>query len=242
MAAKGREIRVLGLPVSDSTMEETLAYIDKTVAEQGYARIVTMNAEIAYLAATDQKVRHIIETADYVTADGSGILWAAERYGTPLKERVSGIDLVQHLLARGKHRFYFLGAHPDVIETAMMKIHSDYPDVSIVGYHDGYFKEEESAAIAQEIAAAQTDILFVAMGFPKQDQWIMEHREETGIHVAIGVGGSLDVLSGNVKRAPKLFQKMGMEWFYRLCTDPKRIKRMMALPKFMSLVKKDCKK
>lgn len=242
MAVKGKEIRILGLPVSTSTMEETLAYIDQIVAERGYSRIVTMNAEIAYRAATDSFARRMVETADYVTADGSGVLWAAERYGTPLKERVSGIDLVQCLLSRGKYRFYFLGARPEVIMAAMKNIRQDYPDAMIVGYHDGYFEEKDSASIVEDIAAARADILFVAMGFPKQDQWLIDHGKESGVHICVGIGGSLDVLSGNVKRAPKIFQKMGMEWFYRLCTDPKRLKRMLALPKFMSLVKKDCKK
>ncbi|MEE0775604.1 MAG: WecB/TagA/CpsF family glycosyltransferase [Bacillota bacterium] len=241
MATKGKEIHVLGLPVVDASMEETLAYIDRVVDEGGFSRIVTMNAEIAYAAATNSEIRSIVETADYITADGSGILWAAERYGTPLRERVSGIDLVQNLLSQGKHRFYFLGAHPEVVEAAVANIRRDYPQAEIVGYRDGYFKEEESPAIAREIAAAQTDILFVAMGFPRQDQWITQYHDAANIHVAIGVGGSLDVLSGNVKRAPRFFQKTGLEWFYRLCADPKRLKRTMALPKFMSLVKKDCK-
>lgn len=238
------EVRILGLKVHNVDMADALAFVDESLDNGGFSRIITLNAEIAYGACDDEKLISLINNADLVTPDGSGILWAADRYGTPLKERVCGIDLLTALLERyndGSHGFYFLGAKAQVAKAAAETIRSNYPNLRFCGYHDGYFGKENSDAMAKEIKASGAEILIVAMGAPFQDLWIAEYGEASGAKVAIGVGGSLDVISGTVKRAPKIVQKLRLEWLYRLLKDLSRWRRVLALPKFMRLVKKQCK-
>lgn len=238
------EVRILGLKVHDVDMAQALAFVEEALAKDGLSRIITLNAEIAYGAHDKDDLAALINEADLVTPDGTGIIWAAKQYGTPLKERVCGIDLLMALMERyndDSFGFYFLGSKPEVAEAAAEKIQSQYPKLRYCGYHDGYFGKENSEAMAAEIAQSGADILIVAMGAPFQDQWIAQYGGACNVKVGIGVGGSLDVISGAVKRAPKLFQKLRLEWLYRLLTDLSRWKRMMALPKFMGLVKKQCK-
>ena len=239
-----KEIRILGLKVHNVDMAEALAFADEALKGDGLSRIITLNAEIAYGAYDNESLCGLINGADLVTPDGTGIVWAARQYGTPLKERVCGIDLLVALMERyndGSHGFYFLGAKPEIAEAASEKIRAQYPNLNYRGYHDGYFGKENSEAMAEIIAESGADILIVAMGAPFQDQWIADFGEKCGVKLGIGVGGSLDVISGAVKRAPMIFQKLRLEWFYRLMTDFSRWKRMTALPKFMRLVKKQCK-
>lgn len=238
------EVRILGLKVHNVDMADALTFVEEALEADGLSRIITLNAEIAYGAYDDEKLISIINGADLVTPDGSGILWAAERYGTPLKERVCGIDLLMALLERYNDDscgFFFLGAKAEVAAAAAEKIRKDYPNLRFCGYHDGYFGKENSIAMAEEIRKSGADILIVAMGAPFQDLWIAEYGEACGVKVAIGVGGSLDVISGAVKRAPKIIQKLRLEWLYRLMKDLSRWRRVLALPKFMNLVKKQCK-
>ena len=238
------DVRILGLKVHNVTMADALAFVEEALHKDGFSRIITLNAEIAYGAYDDEKLVSLINEADLVTPDGSGILWAADRYGTPLKERVCGIDLLMALLEHyndDSHGFYFLGAKAEVANAAAEKIRSSYPNLRFCGYHDGYFGKENSEAMAKEIKESGAEILIVAMGAPFQDLWIAEYGKACGAKVAIGVGGSLDVISGTVKRAPKIVQKLRLEWLYRLLKDLSRWRRVLALPKFMSLVKKQCK-
>lgn len=239
-----KEARILGLKVHNVDMATALDFVEDALHKDGLSRIITLNAEIAYGAHNDEALCALINEADLVTPDGTGILWAAGRYGVAIKERVCGIDLLTALLERydnDSYGFYFLGAKADVAERAAEKIRMKYPRLRYCGYHDGYFGKENSEAMAKEIAESGADILVVAMGAPFQDQWIARYGEACGVKVGIGVGGSLDVISGSVKRAPKIFQRLRLEWLYRLLTDLSRWKRMMVLPKFMRLVKKDCK-
>lgn len=225
-------------------MNGAVAFVEEALTKDKLSRIITLNAEIAYGAHSDSDLCDLINHADLVTPDGTGIIWAANQYGTPLKERVCGIDLLVALMERYNDDscgFYFLGSKPEVAAAAAEKIKEQYPHLRYCGYHDGYFGKENSEIMAEEIAQSGADILIVAMGAPFQDQWIARYGEKCGVRVGIGVGGSLDVISGAVKRAPKIFQKLRLEWFYRLMTDLSRWKRMMALPKFMALVKKQCK-
>ncbi|MGN1011728.1 MAG: WecB/TagA/CpsF family glycosyltransferase [Clostridia bacterium] len=239
-----KEIRILGLKVHHVDMEQSLVFLDEALSGNDFTRVITLNAEIAYGAYGNEELTSLINGADLVTPDGSGILWAASRYGTPLTERVCGIDLLTALMEKyndGSKGFYFLGAKPEVAEKAAEKIREQYPKLRYCGYHDGYFGKENSEAMADIIAKSGADILIAAMGAPFQDRWIAQYGSRCGVKVGIGVGGSLDVISGTVKRAPVLFQKMRLEWLYRLLTDFSRWKRMTVLPKFMRLVKKQCK-
>lgn len=177
-----------------------------------------------------EAVRH----ADLVFADGIGVIYGAKLLGTPLKGRVPGIELAQNLMQRmaenGKTLF-LLGAKPGVAEEAARRLTAAYPGLKIAGTHDGYFKEDEP--VTAEIRESGADVVFVCLGAPKQELWMRKNGEATGAHLLLGLGGCLDVFSGTVQRAPKVFQRLGMEWFYRLVKNPSRAGRMMKLPLFL---------
>ena len=239
-----KEVRILGLKVHHVDMAQSLRFLDEALSRGGFTRVITLNAEIAYGAYGNEELTTLINEADLVTPDGSGILWAASRYGVNMAERVCGIDLLTAMLEKysdGSRGFYFLGAKPEVAQKAAEKIREQYPNLRYCGFHDGYFGKENSEAMADEIAASGAEILIAAMGAPFQDRWIAQYGRRCGVKVGIGVGGSLDVISGSVKRAPVFFRRMRLEWLYRLLTDFSRWKRIMVLPTFMRLVKKQCR-
>ena len=238
---KTDKVEILGLKVDNITMTEAAAFIEDTIADGNFARVVTLNAEIAYLSYDDKDKASLVNGADLVTPDGSGIMWAGEQYGCVIKERVSGIDLTEKLFSVGQkknYKFYCLGAKEEVVKAAVSNIEKKY-NVNVVGWRNGYFPLEESESIAREIKSSGAQILLVAMGFPRQDKWIADYGALTGVNVALGIGGSFDVFAGLVKRAPVIWQRLRLEWLYRLLKDPRRIKRVLNLPKFMRAVKKD---
>lgn len=241
---KPAEIRILGLKVNKVTMAEALVFIDDALKRDGLTRVITLNAEIAYGAYRDPALTALINDADLVTPDGSGILWASAKCGETIRERVCGVDLLTELLEKysdGSCGFYFLGAKPEVARLAAEEIRKDYPHLKFCGYHHGYIDKESSEAVADVIARSGADILITAMGAPYQDRWIATYGERCKVKVGIGVGGSLDIIAGVVKRAPDFFQRTRLEWLYRVLREPSRIRRIMVLPKFIRLVKKDKK-
>ncbi len=236
---------VLGARVDDVDMRQALQkvmdYINAYQKNKQKFQIITLNAEMIYLAQNDEEWMKIINDADLLTPDGAGVLWAAQRLGQPLKERVTGIDLMQaicDLASDGRIGIYLFGAAPGVAGLAADKLKLRYPDIRICGVKNGYFNDAETPQIVAEINEKKPDVLFVALGAPKQEKWIKANLAQIDCGVFIGVGGSFDVIAGNVKRAPVLFQKLRLEWFWRLLTNPSRIGRMMVLPKFMKAVKK----
>lgn len=246
------DIEILGAKISDLDMVETLcalaAYIDvgrKPSAEaETLHHIVTLNAEILYKAQTDERLLDIINRAALVTPDGSGIVMAARELCGREISRVTGIDLMTELCRQSVAcgwRVYLLGAAPGVAEQAAQKLHEQY-GTAICGWHDGYFKPEEQAWIIGEINDKKPDILLVALGAPRQEFWIDENHDKLRVPLVIGVGGCFDVISGNLKRAPLFFQRMGIEWLWRLLKEPWRFKRMLALPKFWLLVKREARR
>ncbi len=238
-------MKILGIRVDSVDMIESLSRIAELIKSKKPSQVVTLNAEILYNAQDDEKTKTVIEHAAMVTPDGAGILWAASKLGHPLKERVTGIDLLQELCRQAPYngwKLYFLGAAPQVAQTAAAKLREQNNSIQIVGTHDGYFNKEEEKNILADIADKKPDLLFVAMGAPRQDIWIYDHQDELPPLVAIGVGGSLDVLAGIVKRAPASFQRLKLEWLWRLLKQPSRIGRMMALPKFVIAVNKSHRK
>ncbi|MGI5891330.1 MAG: WecB/TagA/CpsF family glycosyltransferase [Bacillota bacterium] len=238
-------VKILGARVDNVDMLQTLClvqeYIDQFSKSEKNNYIVTLNAEIIYKAQEDAELLEIINKADLVTPDGTGVLWAARKLSEPLKERVTGIDLMVQICKQAHHtgwRLYLFGGMPGIADTAAANIKQRFPDINIVGSRNGYFSPAEEDSIIEDIADKKPDVLFVALGAPKQEKWINCHRDRLKAAVIIGVGGSFDVLSGNVKRAPLLWQKLHLEWLWRLLSDPRRIRRMMVLPKFMLLVRR----
>lgn len=232
-------IRILGLPVHNVTMEEALEAMDGFIRSRTPHHIITADASMLALAQEDAPLRAIVAGADLITPDSAGVLWAAKKIGMPLRGRVSGVEIVERLCAlspeRG-YRLYFLGAAPGVAEQAAERMRARYPGVQIVGTHDGYFQAEENAALVEDIRCCRPDVLCVAFGIPKQEKWIAAHRERLGVPVQIGVGGTFDVLSGNTRRAPLLFQKARLEWLWRVLANPRKINKVLMLPRFVRLV------
>ena len=238
-------LEILGVGVDRVTSDEALERIGTFIAEgreKGTThQIVTANAEIIYRASKNEDMKAIINQAQMVTADGSGVVWASKQLGEPLADRVTGIDLVNSICAASAQygwKLYILGSAPGVADTAAKNICEKYSGCNIIGTHHGYFDAQEEQNILAELRELKPDVLFVALGAPRQEYWIAEHIKALGIPVGMGIGGSMDVLSGNVKRAPEWMQKMSLEWLYRFLIQPTRFKRMLALPKFMLAVKK----
>lgn len=235
---------VLGLPISLMPMDLTLIQIQKWVLERSPRLIITVDATALVLAKDRPNFRKILENADLRTADGVGIVWALRRGGHQNAAKVSGVDLVQRLTAISAERglrLYFLGAEPGVTERAAERLRLQYPGCNIVGTHHGYFPAESDTVVAAEIAATRPDVLFVAMGMPRQEEFILSTQSIIQAPVAMGVGGSFDVFSGKTKRAPRLVQAMHLEWLWRLILNPTKIAKVKLLPVFVGMVLREKK-
>lgn len=202
-------------------------------------QVVTLNVEMLYRAQHDPALRSLINQADLVVPDGHGVVWAGRRLGYRIPERVTGIDLIQALAAcagRQEWRVFLLGAAPGVAKAAALNLQRDYPGLRLVGTEHGYFADVEIVTVIRKIRDARPDLLLVALGSPKQEFFSWVHRQELGATVAIGVGGSFDVLSGRLRRAPALFQRLRLEWLYRVFQEPGRWRRLLVLPRFAGRV------
>ena len=227
---------ILGVGIDAVTEKEALDRIAGFVREGGPHQVVTANPEILDSATRNRALYVLINQAALVTADGQGVLLAGRILGTPFPERVTGIELAEALCRESAARnlsLYFLGAEPGVVDEAAARMRAAYPGVRIVGTHHGYFRNEGPAAVIADIKQAKPDVLLVGMGSPYQEEFIADHLAECGVPVGIGVGGSFDVLSGRVARAPQLFIRLRLEWLYRIASDRKRWKRALALPRFV---------
>ena len=238
---------ILGVTIHAFTKDQVLDYLSKTALEQGGKQqvIATANAEMVMLAREDAAFGALLAAADLVVPDGAGVVWAARHGGSPVPERVPGVDLTQALLHHaaqtGKSVFFF-GAAPGVAEQAAKQAAISNPGLIIAGTRDGYFSAADSPRIVAMVNDSQADLLFVALGVPKQEQWIQENRASLSPRVIMGVGGTLDVLAGRVKRAPVWMQRASLEWLYRLLCQPSRFIRMLALPRFVLAVLFDKKR
>lgn len=229
-------ISILGIPVHDVTAEETLALIDQFVRRGAPHQLCTVNPEFIMTAQKDLDFQQILQQSALNLPDGIGVVWAAKRYGQPLRERVAGSDLVGQIADRAQTtgwRIFLLGAVEGVAERAAKVLRERYPQTNIVGAYAGSPRPEDEADIAARIRSSTADILLVAYGAPKQDKWIARNIERTGVAVAIGIGGSLDFIVGTQKRAPQWMQRAGIEWLYRLVREPWRWRRQLALPRFV---------
>ena len=233
----------MGVGFDDLTLEEAVAAGEKLAQGPGFSYVVTPNPEIVDLARADAGYRDLLNGAGLVLPDGIGVVYAAKLLGRPLKGRVPGIDFATGLLdrlAKNGGKLFLLGAKPGVAEQAAERLKAAHPGLTVCGTNDGYFKD--SAPVVEKIKEAAADVVFVCLGAPKQEKWMAQYGPETGAHLMAGLGGALDVYAGNVKRAPVLWQKLGMEWAYRLIRQPSRIGRMAKLPLFLVDARRQSKK
>ena len=232
-------VHVLDVPISRVNNQEALAILTEFVRSGEPHLVVTADASAVVTAAQDPEFRAVIEGADLVTPDSAGILWAARRLGRPLPERVSGVDLAGQLCElAGKFGWgvFFYGAAPGVAEEAASVMQSRFPGMRVVGTAHGFLDDREQGELEERIRQARPEILFVAMGIPRQEKWIWSRMARLGVPVSMGVGGSFDVFAGRVTRAPEWMQRRGLEWLYRLWKNPRKISKVATLPRFVLLV------
>lgn len=229
-----KQINILGVPFSITDQRTLLERIHRHIQRQEKSFVITANPEIVMRAKDEPSYMETLHRSSYITADGIGIVRASQLLGQAVPERVTGYDMMIELLQLSQvhqYKIYLLGAHPETLRAAREAIHHMHPDIQVVGSHDGYFDWNDNH-IVEDIKEKQPDIIFVALGAPKQEKWIAEHFQEFDHGVFLCVGGSIDVLGGKMKRAPIGWQKLHLEWMYRLLKQPSRWRRMLALPRF----------
>lgn len=225
---------ILGVGFDDLTIVQAVEKAGAMMAEGGFHYAVTPNAEFVQRAEKDKKFRCALNGADLVLPDGIGVVYAAKILGRPLQGRAPGCDFAAALcdwMAENNGKLYLLGAKPGVAEQAARNLEAAHPGLTVCGTHDGYFQQDEP--VVEAIRSAGADAVFVCLGAPKQEYWMIENGPRTGAAFLVGLGGSLDVFAGTVKRAPEAWQKLGLEWLYRLLKQPSRIGRMAKLPLFL---------
>lgn len=227
-------IDILGVPFDNMIMDEAVDYAMNCCAGQSAAYVVTPNPEIVMSALENRELMEAIRGADFVLPDGIGVIYGARILGSPLQERIPGIDFAVRLMERlsyAKSSVFLFGAKPGVAEQAGENLKERFPGLVIAGTCDGYFTDD--APIITAINEAAPELLLVCLGSPKQELWMAQNAGKLKVGLMAGLGGSLDVFAGVVERAPERWQRLGLEWLYRLIKEPSRIGRMMKLPKFV---------
>lgn len=230
---------ILGCAIDVTDLKQALQAIETAIIEKKPTQVLTLNAEIVYQCQHDADLKASLGKADLITPDGIGVVWALRRAGYHVPGRVTGVELTEALAdMAGRHgwRVFLFGAQPGVADEVAVIWQQKYAGIVIAGTRNGYFADSEMPAIMDSIREAGPDVLLVALGAPRQDVWIADNLQDLGVPVCIGVGGTFDVLSGRVKRAPRGWRRLGLEWLYRLISEPSRYKRQLALPKFAMLV------
>ena len=222
-------ITMMGCRIDNLSMEETLVRIEEFIRSGKPHQHVVVNVDKLVKASRDEELRRIINACALVNVDGMPVVWASRLLGKPLKERVAGVDLFEALMRRAGERgwrVFLLGARAEVVAGVAATYARRYPDLAIAGWRDGYWQgEAEEAAVAEQIRASRADLLFVAIGSPKKEQFLGRWQDTMRIPFAMGVGGTFDVAIGRVKRAPRWMQRAGLEWFYRFLQEPRRMFR-----------------
>lgn len=225
---------IMGVAFDNVTMDEALEKAALLLQTPTADYCVTPNAEIVYEAMQDPDFAALLNGASLVLPDGAGVVLGGKILGTPLKQKVAGIEFADHLaeyLSKTGGRLYLLGGKPGIGEKAAENLIAKYPGLQVVGIADGYFQQEQP--VVEKINEARPDVLFVCLGAPKQERFMRDHKDELQVRFMIGLGGSLDGFAGTVKRAPRWMIQMNLEWLYRLIKEPRRLGRMMRLPKFV---------
>ncbi|MEK4228375.1 WecB/TagA/CpsF family glycosyltransferase [Solibacillus sp. FSL H8-0538] len=234
---------VLGIQVNTENYDELLPKVFERIETQQKSLVVAINPEKIIKAKEDPALKTLLNNAEFQIPDGIGVILASKIQKGQITTRVTGVDMMMRLCEESATRqkpIFLYGGKPGVADKAAQKLKELYPNILISGTQDGYEKNNQN--VLDKINAAKPDLLFVAMGSPKQENWINANRDQLHPTIYQGVGGSFDVLAGTVKRAPEIFQKVGMEWFYRLMKEPHRIKRQIALPLFLLEVARNSKK
>lgn len=209
-------------------MGGTLARCREAIEEGRYSQHVSINAAKLVYIKQQPELHEVVKQCQLVNADGQAIVWASRLLGDPLPERVAGIDLMNELFAMAEERDYrvfILGGREEVLQRATAKLRERHPRLVVAGVHHGYFTDAESPAIVAGIRAARPHILFVAITTPRKERWLGKYGSSLGVPLVMGVGGAIDVVAGDTKRAPRLWQRTGMEWLYRLLQEPDRLAR-----------------
>jgi len=235
--------KILSVLFSENNMKETVEWTNDRMEKSLSTFIVTANPEIVMRARRDTYFQEVLSSADIITPDGIGIVYASKILGHSLEERVAGYDMLHALLeyretTKALTKIFLLGSSPEVVKSASKKLEELYGCVQISGFHHGFFKKKsvEETSIVEMISREKPDLLLVGLGSPKQEDFIHRFKEKLRASVMIGVGGSFDILSGRICRAPVIIRRLGFEWLYRLICQPRRIKRQIIIPVFVCLV------
>jgi N-acetylglucosaminyldiphosphoundecaprenol N-acetyl-beta-D-mannosaminyltransferase len=237
-----KPVYLLGTPVHNLTMQETLALIEATIDRKEHIHHTVVNAGKIVAMHENPELRESVINADLINADGQAVVWASRILGKPLKERVAGIDLMENLVAlahRNGYKVFFFGAKEEIVKKVVEQYSQKYNASLIAGYRNGYFSKEEEAGIARQIADSGAQILFVAITSPKKENFLYQNREVLQpVNFIMGVGGSFDVVAGFVKRAPHWMQTTGLEWLYRVYQEPGRMfkRYLVGNTKFIKLL------
>ena len=243
-----KKINIRGLYFDNVTLDKAVCLAQSAMERNEPLSVFTPNAEIAELAAEDENFRLILNRAGLLLPDGAGVVLASKILKTPLTEKVAGVDFGERILALAAEKGYpvfLLGGRSGVAELAAEKQKARFPSLSVVGTHDGYFKKEgaENELVLRKINESGARILFVCFGAPAQEKWIDENKDRlSAVLLAAGLGGSLDVYAGNVKRAPQILIRAKLEWLYRLAREPRRAARMLKIPKYIAGAWKESRK
>src|SRR5699024_10121659 len=232
-----QHVRIMDIPFINESKINVLKSIHNAIQNKNKKFIVTANPEIVMETRKDKDYKSIIQSADYIIPDGIGIVLAAKRKKTPIKERIPCVELMEDMLEYAnthKKTCYIIGAESKINHALVKKVKIDCKDLIIVGSHHGFFELNETS-IVEDVKNSNADILFVALGFPRQEKWIYQNYENFDKGVFMGVGGSFDVISETVKRAPKLWIKLNLEWLYRIIIQPTRVNRIFVVIKFLLL-------
>jgi len=221
------KVKIFNCYIDALTMNETVEKIKSTINNNEHVHHVVVNAAKLIQMRRDRQLYRSVVSADIINADGASVVWLSRMLRTPLPERITGIDLMEKLINEAAQNFwkcYFLGAEKKVVENVVAKYAELYGDKIIAGFRDGYFSKDEEESIINQVHASGTNILFVAISSPQKENFLHKYKKELEtVNFIMGVGGSFDVISGKVKRAPAWMQRIGLEWFYRLIQEPKRM-------------------
>lgn len=235
-----KKINILDVYIDNFSQEELCQIISEKIKSDCKIKIFTPNTEILLKTERKDNEKYLINSAEILIPDGKGLILASKILKTPLKERIAGIDLAEDIMKialKNNYSIYILGGKDNIAKQAKINLKLKYKALKICGTHSGYFSQEESNDIINKITSAKADILFVCMGFPRQERWIYENIDKlTNVKLAIGLGGSVDVWAGKLKRAPYLFRKCSVEWLWRMLLEPRRFKFLFDIPVFLSKI------